>query len=58
VLEAALEAELTEHLGHEHGEVPIAESLRNGTRPKGVLTSDRPRPDRAALRIGTGRSHR
>jgi putative transposase len=38
VLETALEAELTEHLGHEHGETPIAANLRNGTRPKTVLT--------------------
>jgi putative transposase len=38
VLETALEAELTEHLGHEHGEVPIAENMRNGTRAKTVLT--------------------
>ena len=38
VLETALEAELTEHLGHEHGETPIAANMRNGTRPKTVLT--------------------
>ena len=38
VLETALEAELTEHLGHEHGETPIAENMRNSTRPKTVLT--------------------
>jgi putative transposase len=38
VLETALEAELTEHLGHGHGEVPIAANMRNGTRPKTVLT--------------------
>lgn len=38
VLETALEAELTERLGHEHGEVPIAENMRNGTRSKTVLT--------------------
>lgn len=25
-------------MGHEHGEVPIAENMRNGTRPKTVLT--------------------
>jgi transposase-like protein len=58
VLGTALEAELTEHLGHEHGEVPSAENMRNGTRPKTVLTSDRPRRDRGALRIGTVHSHR
>ena len=38
VLETALDAELTEHLGHEHGGTPIAENMRNGTRVKTVLT--------------------
>ncbi|NUP74396.1 MAG: IS256 family transposase [Sinomonas sp.] len=38
VLETALEAELTEHLGHEHGETPLGSNVRNGTRPKTVLT--------------------
>jgi hypothetical protein len=38
VLETALEAELTEHLGHEHGQTPIAANVRNGTRSKTVLT--------------------
>ncbi|CAA9222291.1 MAG: Mobile element protein [uncultured Arthrobacter sp.] len=38
VLETALEAELTEHLRHEHGQTPIAEYMRNGTRVKTVLT--------------------
>jgi len=38
VLETALEAELTEHLGHEHGQTPIASNMRNGTRVKTVLT--------------------
>jgi transposase-like protein len=38
VLETALEAELTEHLGHEHGQTPMAENMRNGTRVKTVLT--------------------
>ncbi len=38
VLETALEAELTEHLGHEHGGTPTAENMRNGTRVKTVLT--------------------
>jgi putative transposase len=28
-----LEAELTEHLGHEHGQTPIAANMSNGTRP-------------------------
>lgn len=38
VLETALNAELAEHLGHDHGGTPIAESMRNGTRVKTVLT--------------------
>lgn len=38
VLETALDAELTEHLGHEHGGTPMTENLRNGTRTKTVLT--------------------
>jgi len=38
VLETALEAELTEHLGHEHGEMPLGSNVRNGTRSKTVLT--------------------
>lgn len=38
VLETALEAELTEHLGHEHGETPMGSNLRNGMRAKTVLT--------------------
>lgn len=38
VLETALNAELTEHLGHDHGGNPIAANMRNGTRLKTVLT--------------------
>ena len=38
VLETALEAELTEHLGHEHGQTPVGANMRNGTRSKTVLT--------------------
>ena len=38
VLEAALEAELTEHLGHEHGQPPMGSNMRNGLRSKTVLT--------------------
>ena len=38
VLETALDAELTEHLGHEHGGTPVAANIRNGTRTKTVLT--------------------
>jgi transposase-like protein len=40
VLESALEEEMTEHVGHEkHGSpAPGASNVRNGTRPKTVLT--------------------
>ncbi|QQQ64278.1 IS256 family transposase [Paenarthrobacter ureafaciens] len=38
VLETALDAELTEHLGHEHGQKPVGANMRNGTRSKTVLT--------------------
>jgi putative transposase len=38
VLETALEAEMVEHLGHEHGEMPLGSNVRNGTRVKTVLT--------------------
>jgi putative transposase len=39
VLETALHQELTEHLGHEkHGQPAQAGNIRNGTRPKTVLT--------------------
>lgn len=29
---------MVEHLGHEHGEVPLGSNVRNGTRTKTVLT--------------------
>ena len=41
VLEAALNEEMTEHLGHEKHRVPEGRqsaNVRNGTRPKTVLT--------------------
>jgi putative transposase len=38
VLETALNEELTEHLGHEHGAPAAGGNVRNGTRPKTVLT--------------------
>lgn len=38
VLETALEAEMVEHLGHEHGQSPLGSNVRNGTRVKTVLT--------------------
>jgi len=34
----ALDAALTEHLGHEHGQMPVTANVRNGTRTKTVLT--------------------
>ena len=57
VLETALNAELTEHLGHEHGETPMGVNMRNGTRTKTVP----PRSGRWRSRflgIVTGRSSR
>nr|WP_191997048.1 hypothetical protein [Arthrobacter sedimenti] len=38
VLEAALEARLTEHLDDEHGQAAIAANMHNDTRSKTVLT--------------------
>ena len=38
VLETALEAEMTEHLGYEKHQVTDSENARNGTRSKTVLT--------------------
>jgi transposase-like protein len=38
VIETALDQELTEHLGHEKHGQPAAGNVRNGTRPKTVLT--------------------
>ncbi|WP_205408276.1 transposase [Actinomyces mediterranea] len=38
VLEIALNAELTEHLGYEHGGAPPGSHMRNGTRLKMVVT--------------------
>ena len=38
VLETALNAELAEHLGHQHGGTPAGSNMRNGTRTKTVLT--------------------
>ena len=38
VLETALNQELTEHLGHEKHGQPESGNVRNGTRPKTVLT--------------------
>jgi putative transposase len=38
VIETALNQEMTEHLGHEKGGQPVSGNVRNGTRPKTVLT--------------------
>lgn len=38
VLETTLNAELTEHLEHQHGGTPAGSTMRNGTRTKTVLT--------------------
>jgi Transposase, Mutator family len=38
VIETALNQELTEHLGHDKHGPPVAGNVRNGTRPKTVLT--------------------
>src|SRR6266700_3607891 len=38
VIETALDQEMTEHLGHEKHGQPVAGNVRNGTRPKTVLT--------------------
>src|SRR5215475_13921691 len=38
VIETALDQEMTEHLGHEKHGQPVAGNVRNGTRPKAVLT--------------------
>lgn len=57
VLETALDAELTEHLGHEHGETPLGANMRNGSRAKTVLTEIGP----VQIEVpgtGTGRSSR
>ena len=39
LVERALAAELTDHLGHEPGEPTVAGNTRNGTKPK-TLTTD------------------
>lgn len=57
MLETALEAELTEHLGHEHGQTPMGSNVRNGTRVKTVLTEIGP-VEIEVPSIGTGRSNR
>jgi putative transposase len=38
VLQTALEAEMTDHLGHHHGGTPAGENVRNGHSPKTVRT--------------------
>jgi transposase-like protein len=56
-VETALDTELTEHLGHEHGERPLGSTVRNGMRAKTVLTESG--RCRSRFRgVGTGRSSR
>src|SRR4051812_50173531 len=38
VLQTALEAEMTDHLGHEHGGTPAGENVRHGHPPKAGRT--------------------
>jgi putative transposase len=38
VIEAALGAELAEHLGYPHGQIPPAGNIRNGGTPKTLKT--------------------
>ena len=38
VLKTALNAESTEHLGHDHSETPLGSNIPNKTRAKMVLT--------------------
>ena len=49
VIEAALGAELTEHLGYEHGQSPVGANERNGSTPKTLKT------DLGEVRIRTPR---
>ena len=58
VLETALNAELTEHLGHEHGETPMGVNMRNGTRTKTVLTEIGPVELKGISRVRLHAAHR
>jgi transposase-like protein len=60
VLEAALEEEVTEHLGHEKHQPPSGESgnIRNGARPKTVLTDAAGEVSITVPGIGRARSSR
>src|SRR4051794_41541659 len=44
VLQTALEAEMTDHLGHEHGGTPAGENVRDGHSPQTGRTQIRPVP--------------
>ena len=50
VVEAALDAEMTEHLGHPPGGVPQGANLRNGSTPKTLQTDLGPVADQDAAR--------
>src|ERR1700747_2572842 len=54
VLETALNQEMTEHLGHEKHGQPVAGNVRNGARPKTVLTEASGRGPFEAPRDGAG----
>ena len=61
VLETALNEEMTEHLGHEKHQAPEerdSTNIRNGTRPKTVLTEATGQVEIDVPRTGTGRSSR
>jgi putative transposase len=61
VLETALSEEMTEHLGHEKNRVAEGRdstNVRNGARPKTVLTGAVVRSSSRSLAIGTGPSNR
>lgn len=57
VRETALDAELTDHLGHEHSGAPITSNIRNGTGTMTVLTEIGP-VEIEVPRTGTDRSSR
>jgi putative transposase len=54
VLETALNQEMTEHLGHERHGQQVAGNVRNGTRPKTVLTEGSGQVPIEVPRVGGG----
>jgi transposase-like protein len=58
VLQTALEAEMTDHLGHQHGGTPAGENVRNGHSTKTVRTEIGPVPVKVPRdRAGTHQTH-